>query len=377
MKILFLFVVLWLCIYEIHPQVELREANLEIPFRLRDNSNPPFSSQVLTVGLDSTATDAIDMHLGEYALLCTYHFFIKTDCPPVDIFKTLLELPLTGDFILSFKDFRFGILPYTGQKIHRVRYQMHSTATALNLDWNFPEGVSAVVQDLFGGIILNETLTDSGTFSFPPQYFSLGQFLIIMNYENAIPVELIAFNAVQSEEGINLNWETSTETNNYGFEIERANLNKLTTEIIWQKIGFVNGSGTTTEQNIYTFIDAAVSSGLYKYRLKQIDYDGTSTYSPEIEIEVKHFPADFVLYQNYPNPFNPGTKINFYISAPGYFKLNVYNITGEIVKSLADGLFAAGLHEVEFKPGNLSSGIYLYSLETAGSVKVKAMIFLK
>ena len=94
-----------------------------------------------------------------------------------------------------------------------------------------------------------------------------------MEYNNIVPVELVSFTAstLQNEKTIQLNWTTATETNNSGFEI----LRKTQNDSEWNTIGFVPGFGTTTEPKSYSFSDENVTTGIYKYRLKQIDLDGT------------------------------------------------------------------------------------------------------
>ncbi len=79
----------------------------------------------------------------------------------------------------------------------------------------------------------------------------------------------------------------------------------------WEKIGYVPGFGTTTEPKSYSFLDQNVTTGTYTYRLKQIDFDGTISYSDEIEVVVDFTPSNFELFQNYPNPFNPTQQFNF------------------------------------------------------------------
>ncbi len=95
-----------------------------------------------------------------------------------------------------------------------------------------------------------------------------------------IPVELTSFTATVQGNAVHLNWSTSTETNNKGFEIERLQDSKIEILKDWELIGFVEGNGSTTEPINYSFIDENVQPGVYQYRLKQIDFDGTFTYSP-------------------------------------------------------------------------------------------------
>src|SRR5690606_37787221 len=121
-----------------------------------------------------------------------------------------------------------------------------------------------------------------------------------------IPVELASFTASIIDGKVNLIWQTASETNNYGFEVERKTAGQNFT-----KVGLVAGYGATTELKNYNFVDNSVTSAKYIYGLKQVDFDGTFEYSKEVEVEVNPMPAVYSLAQNYPHPFNPTTKIEF------------------------------------------------------------------
>ena len=190
-------------------------------------------------------------------------------------------------------------------------------------------------------------------------------------YPPVIPVELTSFTAVGNNGIVELNWQTATEVNNHMFEIERKSAN---TE--YRTIGYVEGAGTTTEPRNYTYTDNTVEMGTYTYRLKQIDYNGTYTYSPEVEVDVTA-PLSFNLEQNYPNPFNPSTKINYSVPEAGNVKLAVYNLVGEEVAVLVNGYTEAGHFNVTFDASNLPSGVYLYKLQSENSVQTKKMMLLK
>lgn len=172
------------------------------------------------------------------------------------------------------------------------------------------------------------------------------------------PVELSAFSYSISNKDVTLNWSTSSELNNSGFEIERSTGNNL-----WTKVGFVNGNGTTTNQSNYTFVDRNLNSGTYNYRLKQIDFNGNFEYFNLSSQVIIGIPSKIDLMQNYPNPFNPSTKIDFEIPDMGHVKLNVYDNTGKLVASLINDYRAAGYYTTEFNAVNLPSGIYFYKLE--------------
>lgn len=187
-----------------------------------------------------------------------------------------------------------------------------------------------------------------------------------------IPVELTSFAASVNNNGnVVLNWSTATETNNHMFEIERR-----AEEGEFFTIAYVDGAGTTTEPQDYSYIDKSVQNGKYFYRLKQLDFDGRYEYSDEVEVDVTG-PLSFNLEQNYPNPFNPSTTIKYSVAEAGNIKLSVYNLVGEEVVVLANGFSQSGFYEVSFDASNLPSGTYLYKLQSANSVQTKKMILLK
>lgn len=196
-----------------------------------------------------------------------------------------------------------------------------------------------------------------------------------MCVEYVVPVELTSFTVNTNGTDAELKWTTATETNNKGFDIERAS-SSTTPVQEWVNVGFVPGFGTTTEPKSYSFVDSKLSSGKYIYRLKQIDYDGSFSYSGVVELEVKS-PSTFSLEQNYPNPFNPGTLIRFSIPVETDVRLNVYNTLGQEVAEIINSRLKEGYHEVEFDAGSLTSGIYFYRLEADKFVDVKKMIIIK
>jgi hypothetical protein len=173
-----------------------------------------------------------------------------------------------------------------------------------------------------------------------------------------VPVELSSFTASVSGNSITLNWSTSTETNNQGFEIQRK------TENEFLAVGFANGNGTTTEIQNYSFTDRNLNAGSYSYRLKQVDFDGSFEYSDIVEVVVA--PADFSLNQNYPNPFNPSTIITFNLAIDSKVTLTVFNTLGEEVTKLVNGNLPAGVQQIDFNASGLNSGVYFYQLQANG-----------
>jgi hypothetical protein len=187
-----------------------------------------------------------------------------------------------------------------------------------------------------------------------------------------LPVELSSFSANVSNDGnVILNWTTETEVNNQMFEIERK-----AEEGEYFRIGYVDGHGTTTESQEYSYIDNSVETGTYFYRLKQIDFNGGYEYSDAVEIEVNG-PLTYRLDQNYPNPFNPSTKIKYSVPENGLVRLTVYNLIGEEVIVLVNDQVEAGFYEVSFDASTLSSGAYFYKLQAGSTVQIKKMLLMK
>ncbi|GMR25037.1 MAG: hypothetical protein BMS9Abin39_0312 [Ignavibacteria bacterium] len=188
-----------------------------------------------------------------------------------------------------------------------------------------------------------------------------------------LPVELTSFTAKVIDERVYLNWITKTEVNNYGFEIESKQV-----EDEWRRIGFIEGYGTTSEPKKYSFIDkiTEINTDLIKYRLKQIDYDGSYEYSDEVLVD-NPAPLDYTLQQNYPNPFNPVTTISYSLPVKSEVELVIYNALGEGVMQLANEEKEAGRYSVRFNATELASGIYFYRLQAGEFVETKKMVLLR
>jgi hypothetical protein len=211
-----------------------------------------------------------------------------------------------------------------------------------------------------------------------------------------LPVELISFTASQIDEGILLEWETATEVNNYGFEIERSLvISNEERNLEWEKIGFVTGHGNGNSPRSYSYLDQDYDKDQelrLKYRLKQIDTDGSFTYYSTIaevdysvtSVNDDELATEYSLSQNYPNPFNPVTIIKYTIPVSEFggqtseqVSLRIYDILGNDVTTLVNETKVSGVYEVKFDARNLSSGLYFYKLWTGSFTSIKKMILLK
>ncbi len=327
------------------------QAAVDIAVTLNDNAG---GTKVLNFGLDLTATNGIDPLLGESDL---------PPFPPVGVSEIRFDLePYAGQALSSYKDYR-GVpaFPFSGSLQHTLWWQMSTGATTMTVTYNLPTFVDSFrVIDPAGGVFFNSgLLTGSGAYTFTPPSFITKAFFNIY-YDNATPVELTSFTGIQSGLTVQLAWTTATEINNKGFDVERKIQNT------WEKLSFIEGKGTTTEIQSYSYIDdfsKNLVSGPVAYRLKQIDYDGTSTYSNEILVDVNFSVNEYNLLQNYPNPFNPSTAINYALPFTSNVKIVVYNMLGETMGQLVNQVQESGYHNITFNASNLPSGMYFYSLE--------------
>ncbi|MBD3387301.1 hypothetical protein GF407_20520 [candidate division KSB1 bacterium] len=199
----------------------------------------------------------------------------------------------------------------------------------------------------------------------------------IAGWDAVVPVEMENLNVGQTDGNVRLTWRTFSESNNYGFVIERR-----TGDEPFTGTGFVKGRGTATAENQYEYVDANAEAGiLYQYRLKQMDLDGQYTYSAIVEIRVA-LPAQFNLYQNHPNPFNSETVISFSLTRKARTRISIHNIRGECVDTLIHEIKSPGFYHIVWQGRNqfnnkVPSGIYYCNLESTDDSGITIREFRK
>lgn len=208
-------------------------------------------------------------------------------------------------------------------------------------------------------------------------YLYFDAFYAVQAYSDGsvIPVELTSFSAINRGNSVALQWGTATETNNKAFYIERS---IGTNTQNWEMIGFVKGAGTTVQQINYSFTDniSSLAAGQIRYRLRQVDFDGSYKYSQVVTVN-NSIVKEYRLEQNYPNPFNPTTTLKYQTVSNGFVTLTVYNALGKEVARLVNENQQAGAHEAVFNAEQFSSGVYFYKLQTNGFTETKKMLLLK
>ncbi|MEO8209487.1 MAG: T9SS type A sorting domain-containing protein [bacterium] len=191
-----------------------------------------------------------------------------------------------------------------------------------------------------------------------------------------LPVELAIFIATVNRRDVTLKWITSREINNSGFEIQRINSDNPNPDQ-WSNIAFVEGNGNSVSSNVYSFIDYGLTTGVYKYRLKQIDFNGNSEYFNLINEVHIGIAQKYELSQNYPNPFNPTTKIDFNLPVDENVSIKVFDMTGKELKTIINEFRAAGYYSIDFNGSELSSGIYFYTFQSGNFNVTKQMMLIK
>jgi hypothetical protein len=208
--------------------------------------------------------------------------------------------------------------------------------------------------------------------SIPGPFVTLGTNLFVgatgvwrNSLSNALPIQLASFNAAPVNSGVSLTWTTVSEMNNYGFHVQRNGVD----------IGFIAGHGTTLQRHTYSYTDHP-PIGQYTYRLRQVDLDGTATFSESITTGVSA-PLKFALHQNFPNPFNPSTRISFSMTKEGQVSLRVYDVLGREVATLVHENRKAGEYTEEFNGNQMASAVYVYILRSSEGQLVGRMMLLK
>jgi hypothetical protein len=188
-----------------------------------------------------------------------------------------------------------------------------------------------------------------------------------------VPVDLTACQAVLRERHIHLSWSVASEHNNAGFEVQRS----FSLGREWEAVGFVKGQGTTSITGMYAFDDPLTRThrdvGRVQYRLRQVDVDGSSSFSPVAEVYVTPSPAAVDLAQNFPNPVTDHTTVAFYIDREMPVRLRLLNMIGEQVRVLSEGTRAPGAHTVDLSAEMLPSGMYIVELSADGSLRQRCM----
>lgn len=201
--------------------------------------------------------------------------------------------------------------------------------------------------------------------------------------EASLPVELFSFTAVTVEGGIILKWTTQSEVNNLGFNIYRSLKEGEGYTKINEKL--IEGAGTSSVAHSYTYKDKRLlNDTTYWYKIEDMSLTGKGTMHGPISITTKSEPVPtvFKLSQSYPNPFNPTTTIRYQLPEKSLVNLKIYNILGQLIRTLVDDEKAAGYYTIQWDGRDdsgktVGSGIYFYRLEAGSFIQTRKALFLR
>jgi hypothetical protein len=188
---------------------------------------------------------------------------------------------------------------------------------------------------------------------------------VTLQGNSVLPVELLAISVRLDEAGVRLRWITKTETNNYGFEIERtlALRGEPTVWNAWEVIAFQAGNGSSSIQHSYEYLDAEVLTRMdaitARYRLHQLDRDGSTSFSTMIAVRFGGPPAWPVLYPPYPNPADQQVVVSFFLPGQGVVTVTVHDSFGTEIERVCDSLpLDAGTHTIPCFVNTFVEGVY-------------------
>ena len=226
----------------------------------------------------------------------------------------------------------------------------------------------------FGWIYLAvNSLDGSGAnLSIGARGFKLGSGAVHAGDCSDLPVELVHFDAVVTDHDVALSWETASELNNAGFEVQRAAPNED-----FRKVAFVEGSGTATDPQTYSFRDDTVEPNAhYRYRLRQIDLDGTTSLSQIVEVFTED-PSQIALSELYPNPVSGDhASLRVNLANVAEAAINLFDVRGAIVLSISK-MLDAGENRLRLDTSKLSTGAHFAKIQIGERVMYRKFVVTK
>ncbi|MDZ4699004.1 MAG: hypothetical protein SH809_04785 [Rhodothermales bacterium] len=308
----------------------------------------PLHSTTINFGLDVRATEGHDEEAGLREV---------NNLPPWTLGMEARFQRTNSSYTLA--DYRFG----DGSNItavHTIEFRKDQFDNGdVTISWNLPPYATGVLKDVINGSIVNVPMAGAGNTVIPDDGSGdpiVGKLLMTIIYTNipdgVLPVELTAFDALVDGSDVVLAWETASETNNAGFEVQQLVGDS------YQTLGFVSGFGTTNDAQSYSYRVTNVAAGVHSFRLKQIDFDGAFAYSDVATAELA-LDGMFAFAPAAPNPFNPQTQFSLTVGRQQHVRLAVYDMIGRQVALLHEGsLEAQEAHLFRFEANNLPSGRY-------------------
>ncbi|MDQ3022205.1 MAG: FG-GAP-like repeat-containing protein [Bacteroidota bacterium] len=324
----------------------------DINYFILDSGNPKLFSITNDGNIDILTQEIILKNLGNG---------VYSNEQGIGIFGSSIDADFNGDSNIDMLTYYSSVTPLT----------LFLNDGAGNFSFSYPGDFS-----IYNSSYASADFDNDGDIDIAAKEFGTNNVAILLNGDRPLPVELSSFTSSVNLNSVKLNWTTSQEENNSGFEIQRSDNSGIGKEV-WKKIEFINGAGNSNTQNNYSFEDKNLASGKYKFRLKQIDFNGNFEYHDLSSEVVIGIPSTSELLQNYPNPFNPVTNISYRLSENGFVTLKVFDNSGREVKTLINENKEAGYYKTVFDGSGLASGIYFYKLTAGDFVQTKKLSMVK
>ncbi len=199
-----------------------------------------------------------------------------------------------------------------------------------------------------------------GDFAIGNPLIGNGSLYIYHGSSNILPVTLLNFNAEKKEQKVALTWQTASEQNNKGFEVQRWDGTK------WLSLGFVQGAGNSNTLQNYNYSDFPGKTGSFQYRLKQVDFDGKFNYS---NIVLVKFNSHGFSVNVYPNPVREQLTVQYKLEKTEKVKLKVLDAGGKLVRNVLDITQSPGTYQKTINASSLPKGSYYCKLTVGDEIQ--------
>jgi len=268
--------------------------------------------------------------------------------------------------------------------------EVASGASANVVATSAADGTTSLTLDAEGDKLAGSTSATISATTSAPNTDGVDQPLSVtfaVSWQVPVPAELASFTGeVTADQGVLLQWATASQTNNLGWEVYRS----VDNQVFERVSALISGEGTTDEFRQYSFTDQELpAADVVFYYLRQTDLNGTTSRSNVIEVALaptnvldQALPLVTALNQNYPNPFNPETTIQFDLATDSYVSLRIYDIAGQVVRTLIQGSMTPGSYSPLWDGRNdagarVGSGVYFYELRAGAFTSMKKMTLLQ
>lgn len=343
---------------------------LHIPLVITDGAG---GIQELGFGLSPKATHVIDEILGEREL---------PPFPPSGVFDARfigddISIPELGQG--TCKDYRTGNVNFNGAYDHEIRYQV-GEGDSITIKWHLPDRVKGLLQDLLGGIVVNEKMQGTDSFVVAnPNVINKLKMTITYALGQIMPLAPILITPENGATNVSIQpmlcWQRANSASSYRLQVSTSS--KFLTTILDQSdiadslFAITNLAYNTT---YYWHVNATNTVGTSEW---SSTWSFTTAQPTMIEQTGSTLPEEFMLGQNYPNPFNPVTTIEFSLAANSNCRLEIFDTMGRAVQTLVQQHLPAGNYRIQWHGGNCASGSYYYRLTAEKFANTKKLMLLK